>query len=64
MPIFAFITIHKKYSNKLLIIQFFNRELKNHMMDGPELSMIFMIAGAICGIGALVGIKVYILFRK
>jgi hypothetical protein len=33
-------------------------------MNGPDLSMLLIIASAICGIGALVGIKIYILFRK
>ncbi len=34
------------------------------MAGGPELSMLLMIAGVVCGIGALVGIKIYILFKK
>ena len=29
-----------------------------------DLSMSLMIISAICGIGALVGIKIYILFKK
>jgi len=33
-------------------------------MVPTELSMLLMIAGVVCGIGALVGIKIYILFRK
>jgi|TARA_B100001245_G_scaffold105171_1_gene76612 hypothetical protein len=33
-------------------------------MNPPEISMLLMIAGAICGVGALVGIKIYILFKK
>jgi len=33
-------------------------------MNPPELSMLLIIASAICGIGALVGIKIYILFKK
>jgi hypothetical protein len=33
-------------------------------MNPPELSMLLMIVGAICGMGALVGIKIYILFKK
>jgi hypothetical protein len=34
------------------------------MVGGPELSMLLMIVAAVCGIGALVGIKIYILFKK
>jgi len=34
------------------------------MTDGPELSMLLMIVGVVCGIGAMVGIKIYILFKK
>ena len=32
--------------------------------EGPELSMLLMIAAVVCGIGAMVGIKIYILFKK
>jgi len=34
------------------------------MMNGSDLSMLLMIICAVCGIGALVGIKIYILFKK
>ncbi len=34
------------------------------MTEGPELSMLLMIAGVVCGIVAMVGIKIYILFKK
>jgi len=33
-------------------------------MMNADLAMLLMIISAICGIGALVGIKIYILFKK
>ncbi len=33
-------------------------------MNPPEFSMLLMIAAAVCGVCALVGIKIYILFKK